>query len=537
MKNRFFAGLSAASIAALACGIASADNNVTVPTPSILEDLAGALEHDPSDVSTRLRLASMLQNLGQHAEAQVLLDEAMALNGTIADALVPGAAIAAGDCVGCELGNTGPDVIVGDLNGVGYYGTGVFNGVTYRAYSVGTTSCNVGTAILNWFQSNNQHPVIAQNIYKYDGRTFEQIGFGQLKHGFCALQQGICAQPGNPCQPTGGGCMQTLGIFCSDPYTASLNGQQNLLGPRWQVNAYTGVFPYPFQGGSQAGLPTTLLRRIVVPDSELTTDTSIRYFAEGQYVTRDDALAGNGGNNASYRELRYFSNGNFSLLGSTQRTQPAIQAWANIDPNVMLDIVEPAGDGRFYVASRAYDNGDGTWDYEYAVYNLNNDASGRSFEVPTGNASISNTGFKGVFYHSGDGVGGITQDMTDWSAANRGNVMAWEVVDVGNNSNALRWGTTYNYRFTANAGPVESDATISFFKTAGSATARVLSPAGCVITADTNGDNVVNFTDLNTVLGAFGQTGPGNPADVNGDEVVNFVDLNAVLAEFGLDCN
>jgi hypothetical protein len=95
----------------------------------------------------------------------------------------------------------------------------------------------------------------------------------------------------------------------------------------------------------------------------------------------------------------------------------------------------------------------------------------------------------------------------------------------------------YNYRFTANAAPVESDATISFFKTAGTATARVLSPAGCTITADTNGDNVVNFTDLNAVLGAFGQTGAGNPADINGDGTVNFNDLNSVLSEFGLDCN
>ncbi len=54
---------------------------------------------------------------------------------------------------------------------------------------------------------------------------------------------------------------------------------------------------------------------------------------------------------------------------------------------------------------------------------------------------------------------------------------------------------------------------------------------------DTNGDNIVNFTDLNAVLAAFGQSGEGNPADVNGDGVVNFSDLNEVLANFGADCN
>ncbi len=58
-----------------------------------------------------------------------------------------------------------------------------------------------------------------------------------------------------------------------------------------------------------------------------------------------------------------------------------------------------------------------------------------------------------------------------------------------------------------------------------------------VCPGDTNGDNVVNFTDLNAVLAAFGQSGAGNPADVNGDGVVNFSDLNDVLGAFGADCN
>ena len=50
---------------------------------------------------------------------------------------------------------------------------------------------------------------------------------------------------------------------------------------------------------------------------------------------------------------------------------------------------------------------------------------------------------------------------------------------------------------------------------------------------DTNGDGVVNFTDLNTVLGQFGQSGDGLSGDVNDDDVVDFSDLNTVLANFG----
>jgi hypothetical protein len=47
----------------------------------------------------------------------------------------------------------------------------------------------------------------------------------------------------------------------------------------------------------------------------------------------------------------------------------------------------------------------------------------------------------------------------------------------------------------------------------------------------------VNFTDLNSVLASFGQSGEGLTGDVNGDGVVNFTDLNEVLANFGADCN
>ena len=54
--------------------------------------------------------------------------------------------------------------------------------------------------------------------------------------------------------------------------------------------------------------------------------------------------------------------------------------------------------------------------------------------------------------------------------------------------------------------------------------------------ADINGDGVVNFADLNALLGSFGDSGDALPADVNGDGVVNFADLNAVLTAFGDEC-
>ncbi len=63
----------------------------------------------------------------------------------------------------------------------------------------------------------------------------------------------------------------------------------------------------------------------------------------------------------------------------------------------------------------------------------------------------------------------------------------------------------------------------------------VLTPIPCP--GDTNGDNLVNFADLNTVLSGFGASGEDLPGDVDGNGTVNFADLNTVLSNFGAECN
>lgn len=53
---------------------------------------------------------------------------------------------------------------------------------------------------------------------------------------------------------------------------------------------------------------------------------------------------------------------------------------------------------------------------------------------------------------------------------------------------------------------------------------------------DTNGDNVVNFADLNAVLNQFGTRGWNLSGDFNGDGNVNFTDLNQALTAVGTTC-
>ena len=113
-------------------------------------------------------------------------------------------------------GNPGPDVIVGDLPDTFAYGAA--GTPAYHAYDLGTSSCNLGNVNLLWVASTNQHPVIAQNIYRLKDGRLEQLGGSWVKHGFTALTQNLCAT----CNGQGG---SVLGVGCSDPYDFGLNGQ------------------------------------------------------------------------------------------------------------------------------------------------------------------------------------------------------------------------------------------------------------------------------------------------------------------------
>jgi hypothetical protein len=202
----------------------------------------------------------------------------------------------------------------------------------------------------------------------------------------------------------------------------------------------------------------------------------VHYFGEAQYVTQDDAAAGNAYNNASYREVSVTGSGtawNFALLAgsSTVRENPAILAWQALDPTVQSANIDIAGDGRLVLAWQVTDLGGGQWHYEYALFNLNSDVSIRGLSVPKGaGATVTNIGFHDVDYHDGDGPGNVDFDGTDWPATNGSSSVDWATSTFAQNqsANALRWGTMYNFRFDANIAPVPGNLTLATFKTVGS---------------------------------------------------------------------
>jgi hypothetical protein len=387
--------------------------------------------------------------------------------------------------------SAGPDVIVGTVGQIqGSQQIANYTGSSgLDAFSMGTTSCNIGTSNVTWQQSPNpNHPVVGQNLFRLKSVNgsyrFEHVGMGWLKHTFTALTQNVCCT----CSGQGG---TVLGVGCSDPYTASRNGGQSSAGPKWQINATLGTNIQPIASPSFSG---QVARRVEVLISDLEASTTVgaatKYFGECQYVTADDAAAGSKNNNASYRQMSVANvsgtDWNIGYFGSdpnveTHRQQPAIRAWGdNVAGVTYTNIVTPEvlnadpdlAVGLVILAAKATDLGGGQWHYEYAAQNLNSDRSVSSFSIPVGaGATVTNIGFHDIAYRDGDGESSVNRDDTDWPGVRNTNDVTWTCTQTfaqNSNANALRWGTLYNFRFDCNTAPDSGSATLGLFKPAAS---------------------------------------------------------------------
>lgn len=412
----------------------------------------------------------------------------------------------------------GPDVIVGDLYGVGapplVFRWGRVGDIT--AYSVGTNSCNIGDQPLEWVATTNQHPVIAQNLYRLKNGRFEQIGQSWLKHGFVATNDSLCDTCTNPVAD------DQLHPGCSDPYDPVLNGNHMLLGPRSGVNASTGYFVY---GTSPPESPTVIERRLQVHDADLDPDLNAGalYFVEGHYVASDDAAAGNDNNNASYRVVTVTEMNppsttfNLNVMGTTQREKAGIQAWQDMDATVAVSPVDVPGDGRVIVAAKATNLQNGFWQYEYAVQNLNSDRSVGGFRVALHDATpVQAAGFHDVDSHSGE-----PYDLTDWPSARPPGELVWATTpySVNANANALRWGTLYNFRFRCTSPPIPNAViTLELFKPGSPSSATVMTLGPSPLPRDCNGNLTPDYLEI--------QGNPSLDCDTNGN-----------LDECDLDCD
>jgi hypothetical protein len=414
-----------------------------------------------------------------------------------------------------------------------------------HAFSIQTDTWNVGDENLRWEEFTPFHPVMAQNLYRYRDGRFEQIGLSWIKHGFCALQQAGCGD----CFVQGG-CLDFLGVGCRDPYSSNLNGQQQRLGPRSEVNASTSEFPYPFTlGWEQEG--DEIFKRIQVQDDDLDPllNAGARYYIEGQILHAEEGASERRHNNATHEEVFPVAKGDTFDLGLGEKTVqllPAIYAWQDNDPDVVIETVD--ADGRFHVAHRVYDNRDGTWRYEYAVHNLNSHRSARGFAVPIGSdANVLETFHRDVKYHSGE-----VYTNEDWTLNVGNDAVSWTGMTFAQNAdaNALRWGTMFNFSIVTDAPPVMGEVTLTLFRPGepSEVTVSAMVPGQLALCAadfvnesfQPPPDGVVDGADLAFLLGEWGPN-PGSLADIvtsstfqpPPDGIVDAADLAFLLGEWG----
>lgn len=486
----------------------------------------------------------------------------------------------------------GPDITICQLYGLSVSGrSGTFpNGM--NGASVATTSWNIGNNRADWFQSSDsRHPFIAMDMFRKATFTvngvqvdrLQHIGQSWCKHGFFALSNEQCGPHpfggqngvppnGNPyvCDGTNG---TELGIGCTDTYSTSLNATQSGLGPRFEINAWTGAWSFAgsmFQVGGPSNTP--IRRRLQIADQDLIAPggTTYNLYIQAYYVAYDDVDVFT---SAGWKPISSYNwtgtTWTFNMTGSTtdENSGFAYDAWTGARQTLVAQqfpIVErwtaeadgaggiqASPDGRAMILSKVFDLGNGTYRYEYAVFNIDMDRQISTVTVPVPEGvTVSDIGWSGVAHHDEplNSIGGKAVDNQAWNSVRNTNDVTWSTDPynpTSTASNPIRWGTMHNFWFTATTAPTDDFVTLGLFKpgTTTSLAGRTDTPSAppppphC--DGDADGDNDRDFADISAVLGSWGTTSnPGDSAqgDANNDGNVDFSDITSVLANFGIPC-
>ena len=397
------------------------------------------------------------------------------------------------------------------------------------ALSMQSTICNIGSEALDWHGNPNpRHPFLVFNLYRLKGGRLDQIGQSWAKHGFAASQtSGVC---GLPCRPDGNG---GLGSGCADIYGVSTNASQRTYGPRHEINPWTGAFTYE---GSHIDTTSRnhnpVEHRLEVRDADLDPDANegARYFAELYALAHDDI---DHTNSLGWQEIDVSGSpgGTWDLdfrqvMGNEG---PALDAWDGGDRTVIPG-GELTDDGRCYLDLHVSENGNGTYRYEYALYNLDMHRSVSSLTIPVGaGVTISAIGFKAAESFD-DGF-----NNEGWNSVRDEAGVTWSTSPVAEHpdSNPLGWGNLYNFWFDADAAPSDCSVTLGVYRTdldgPVSYTGASQVPGGCVVPppagaifrrGDVDGNGTAELTDAVFILNYLfqGFDAPGCPETADSDD-------------------
>ena len=150
----------------------------------------------------------------------------------------------------------------------------------------------------------------------------------------------------------------------------------------------------------------------------------------------------------TWRRVQVNNNLTISGNGANNVGEAAVYGWKSLDPNVVIAELANNNEGGsgihgyYQVASRVWDNGNGTWDYIYVVNNQNSTQGADSFSIPAGTGlNLTNVWFNDVDYHSGE-----LQNGTDWVMTQGSGEIRWDCTESfaqNPNANAINWHTSF----------------------------------------------------------------------------------------------
>lgn len=401
--------------------------------------------------------------------------------------------------------------------------------------------CNRGSEPISCRNNPDpRHPFIAMNLYKLDavpdrpGATrLRQIGVSWAKHVFAAGYMNDC---GYGCPSTG--ISSTFRPGCSDIYDTATNGDQARLGPRSEINPWTGQFDFASSLLNQPLPPqTAITRRMRLTDAEVNAflNPGATLLSEVFIIVAEDE---DHLNNVVHQRF-YAAGFSGSVWSFTAPTPaiigPAINSWTGAEMRtVPPDVGQGSADGRCIIAARATPNGDGTWHYEYAVYNHDMHRAVRSVVLPLRPGAVAAA--PGCFSVAGaDLEPGFHENP--WTIDAAAGSVAWSTDDTAAPaSNPLRWGTLNNYWFDSPHPPGPTRVALGLFRPAAGQPdvieAIVTGPSLCPGDFDLRG--TVTVQDIFEYLFAYFTADPR--ADLDGSGTVTLQDLFAYLVAYFSPC-
>ena len=359
------------------------------------------------------------------------------------------------------------------------------NGYWYSALTAATLSNNYGTGAITWIAFDSpytalrqMHPTIGLNTYrKLATGELEQIGEGQLKHGWYAVNGSSCASCGS-----GINNGLALGQGCADPYSSGNNENRGDIGPKSEVNPYTGIWNTAGSWFDTRGNPSYTPTQMYMKVAHVDIVPGASYYYEGYYmagfVNNSNASTTNASNITQMVDVNKFNNFawstcNFSVTTSTSTSTSTLnvtssgsmpnQSQVNHPQRMPLimtwgdgrQIMEPTSVGNLVTAYRVTPvSGDPGWyKYDYAVYNVDLDRQVRSFHVSVDDSvNVRNITFRDI----------DKDNANEWTMTRANGDISWEMLSA--TPNPLVFGRLYNFRFEAQAAAVPSWASATMIK-------------------------------------------------------------------------